>query len=980
MVLKTNNLQMCLNEQNSYEFSLHLIIEKFLFQLQHRIYKTEKQLNVNHSSALQQLLIKSWCAHVFVRWITSRLNLLQINYNKKSNLKEKTKKTVYSLLPEYYLTFFILEPQWEARFEKHTFGFRVGFSTYNAISTISKTLKKQKQYVLKFELNSEKKIKVIIPIKKKVIKGKTDFSFNSQDIQNSSNEYNSNFLCKKNKKINNLYIYSFYIKFLQKSALLKNHLNFLNRNCNKKGFTVNFNMNFVYLKSNSIFFLPYINWELKRYTDYFTYNEICISLQNQAELETFLLPSVYYRRDNFFNYFSFKNLLTSNSSNLIKWQKKKILLMTSSKMKRNYTILNTKFFESKFTDLYTKNLIWQIVPQINNQGSQKNSNKNTIGENKANCINFSDILQQIEIGQKFVDYWFFNLKKCVFFYKKQTFKKKPERYQNNFGYISSQIITPLTNRVKIAFFNRKIKQQFIFLSLNSQKQNYIQVLKNQQITTVDLKPFLNTNFSILSKSFFTNKIKKTILTKSKIDIDILIAQKKEIKRGLIFDLVIMNNKHQDFCYKMEVLIGQKFYIAPKFVQVSQYKLFTFKFLNSNQNSFYWNRLKLRQLCGFFTNILLHGIESEFYSWFNLRNHYSFTKFGCFLRYGNQILLLHPSLEYLKDSEQFFIMWGNSKNVPLKLKNRQIITSLINSKEKCFLTRDYHLLSFLQKFKRSSKQDEKNSLLEIERNKSLCFYKKNVFKQFPGNVNLQQQSLILSEFLIETKKSIFLEKYGSFIRYLNTKRVIPNKNPLKIEGFLHVNVLKLSFFPFVSYRPYYKTQLNSIKKERGLHFLGFYIYQFGFYKKLPMTNSTKFLFETKILPSKFVVKDHLNLLKKIIKKNPTKTQKVLIQKLSSHIETWSHYYKIISTKKIHAYCDYVVFKMLWKWACKRHSNKNKKWIKAKYFHCLNGKNWVFGVYQKDENSFYCLPNHTDVKLYKIEHFGNILSPFTFPIFF
>lgn len=972
MSLKTNNLKIYLNGQNSYEYSLHLIIEKFLFQLQHRLYKTEKQLNVTHSLDLQQLLTKSWCAHVLVRWITSRLNLLQVNYNKKSNLKEKTKKTLSFLLPEYYLTFFILEPQWEARFEKHTFGFRVGFSTYNAISTISKTLKKQKQYVLKFELNSEKKIKVIIPIKKKVINGKNDFRFNSQDIQNlSSNEYDYNFICKNSKNIyiNNLFFYYFY----KKSARFKNLNEFLNINCNKKGINVCFNINFVYLKSNQFFFLPNINRELKRYTDYFIYNEICISLQNQSDFETFLLSSVYYCTENFLNYFSFKNLLISNPSNLIKLKKKKNFLMTNTKIKKNYTILNTKLYQSRFIELHTKYLLWQILPQINNKGNKKNLNKNTIGKNKFNCINFSNTMQQIEIGQKFLDYWFFNLKKCIFFNEKQTLTKKPERYI----YISSQVITPLHNRVKIALFNRKIKQQFNFLSLNSQKQNYTQVLKNQEISTVDLKRFLNSNFSILTKSFFINKIKKKILSKSKIDIDILLEKKKEIKCGLILDLVIMNKAHQHFCYIIELLIGQKCFIAPKFVQVSQYKLFTLKFLNSNQNSFYWNRLNFRQLCGFFTNILLHGIESEFYSWFNLRNHYQFTKFGCFLRYGNQILLVHPSLEYLNDSEQFFIMWGNSKNVKLKLKNKQIITSLINSKEKVYLTKDFHFLSFLQKFKRSFKQDKKQSLLE--KNKSLCFYNKNIFKQFPGNVNIQQQ-IILTEFLIETKKSIFLEKYGSFISYLNNKRVISNKDSSRIEEFLSINFLKLNSFPFVSYRPYFKPQLNCIKKECGLNFLGFYIYQFGSYKKLPMTNSTKFIFETKILPSKFGVKDHLDLLKKIIKKNPSKTQKVLIQKLSSHIESWSHYYKIISTKKIHAYCDYVVFKMLWKWACKRHSNKNKKWIKSKYFHCLNGKNWVFGVYQKDENSFYCLPNHTDVKLSKIEHFGNISSPFIFPIFF
>jgi RNA-directed DNA polymerase len=166
----------------------------------------------------------------------------------------------------------------------------------------------------------------------------------------------------------------------------------------------------------------------------------------------------------------------------------------------------------------------------------------------------------------------------------------------------------------------------------------------------------------------------------------------------------------------------------------------------------------------------------------------------------------------------------------------------------------------------------------------------------------------------------------------------------------------------------------------LNFLGFYIYQFTFYPKIDLRQSNKFLFETQIFPSKFSIKNHLELLNNIITKNSTETQKILIQKLSQYISTWTDYYKIVSTKQLHAYCDYVVFKMLWNWACKRHSNKSKKWIKLRYFHCLNGKNWVFGVYQKYNNSFYCLPNHMDVKLYKIEDFENVLSPFSCEIFF
>jgi RNA-directed DNA polymerase len=39
-------------------------------------------------------------------------------------------------------------------------------------------------------------------------------------------------------------------------------------------------------------------------------------------------------------------------------------------------------------------------------------------------------------------------------------------------------------------------------------------------------------------------------------------------------------------------------------------------------------------------------------------------------------------------------------------------------------------------------------------------------------------------------------------------------------------------------------------------------------------------------------------------------------------------------------------MLWTWARRRHPRKPAKWIKAKYFHAMGTRKWVFAVKTKD----------------------------------
>jgi hypothetical protein len=58
-----------------------------------------------------------------------------------------------------------------------------------------------------------------------------------------------------------------------------------------------------------------------------------------------------------------------------------------------------------------------------------------------------------------------------------------------------------------------------------------------------------------------------------------------------------------------------------------------------------------------------------------------------------------------------------------------------------------------------------------------------------------------------------------------------------------------------------------------------------------------------------------------------------------LKRWSSFSSFLIRKKWNC-LNYFIFKMLLRWSSRRHSNKNKKWVKKKYFKKLNGKSRVF----------------------------------------
>jgi RNA-directed DNA polymerase len=96
----------------------------------------------------------------------------------------------------------------------------------------------------------------------------------------------------------------------------------------------------------------------------------------------------------------------------------------------------------------------------------------------------------------------------------------------------------------------------------------------------------------------------------------------------------------------------------------------------------------------------------------------------------------------------------------------------------------------------------------------------------------------------------------------------------------------------------------------------------------------------IKPSQKSVKRLLTKVRDIIRRNPTAKAGKLIWLLNPVIRGWAQYHRHVVSSEIFQTIDHKIFQMLWRWCVRRHSKKSRWWIKDKYFHTVEGRNWVF----------------------------------------
>ncbi len=135
----------------------------------------------------------------------------------------------------------------------------------------------------------------------------------------------------------------------------------------------------------------------------------------------------------------------------------------------------------------------------------------------------------------------------------------------------------------------------------------------------------------------------------------------------------------------------------------------------------------------------------------------------------------------------------------------------------------------------------------------------------------------------------------------------------------------------------KTKITHIAD--GFDFLGFNIRKYT--DKSPRSKYHQ-IGKLLIKPQKEKVINFLRKIQEVLSNNKTAKQESIIRMLNPMLRGFAMYYRFAVSKKTFSYIEWQLWNKLWRWAKRRHPNKNKSWIMEKYF-TTTGKKGVF----KDE---------------------------------
>lgn len=170
-------------------------------------------------------------------------------------------------------------------------------------------------------------------------------------------------------------------------------------------------------------------------------------------------------------------------------------------------------------------------------------------------------------------------------------------------------------------------------------------------------------------------------------------------------------------------------------------------------------------------------------------------------------------------------------------------------------------------------------------------------------------------------------------------------------------------------------LNEYNGKIGFDFLGFHIqhHQVGKYKSGCDSKGRHLGFKLKISASKKSIKNHLTKIEEVIDKHRASKTEQIIGMLNPIIRGWSNYFRGVISSETFKLLDHLTYQKLRRWARRRHPNKGKKWIKAKYWKSIDNRNWVFS--DTHEEKITCtLTNHSDTKIVRHIKVKGKKSPF------
>jgi RNA-directed DNA polymerase len=134
----------------------------------------------------------------------------------------------------------------------------------------------------------------------------------------------------------------------------------------------------------------------------------------------------------------------------------------------------------------------------------------------------------------------------------------------------------------------------------------------------------------------------------------------------------------------------------------------------------------------------------------------------------------------------------------------------------------------------------------------------------------------------------------------------------------------------------------VTKQEGFDFLGFTV--------------GKPRMKLLVKPRKKNVHEILEHVKEIIRTNRQAEQRNLIALLNPVINGWARYYQYTSAYRAFSHVDAEIWHALWRWAGRRHPDKNCGWIRRRYFGRAGTRSWVF----RDEGTGYTLARAGDTR--------------------
>ena len=208
-----------------------------------------------------------------------------------------------------------------------------------------------------------------------------------------------------------------------------------------------------------------------------------------------------------------------------------------------------------------------------------------------------------------------------------------------------------------------------------------------------------------------------------------------------------------------------------------------------------------------------------------------------------------------------------------------------------------------------------------------------------------------------KNKVSLVRYADdFIITGSSKELLENEVKPLVQSFLAERGLVLSKD---------KTVITHI--DEGFDFLGWNV------RRFPDSGRNVIL----VQPSRKNVKAFLDKCREVLREMKAANTAHVIWKLNPILRGWTNYHKSQASAQTFNKMDHELYKMQWRWARRRHPNKGKRWVKAKYFHTRGNRNWVFagdGVDEKGRKRMASLLICSEVRIKRHKKVMMAANPF------